>query len=253
MCKGFYKNIRKNKKTVEILLWQFLQKYSKIERKAAGECLMIEKMKKFWQIIAAILLFLGAFGGMSAARTVSGFADWYGTRIYPVLAGILGRISGLFSFSIVEAGIYGLAVLIIFYGIRHIKKPWLLIKNGLFLASCLCFLYVAACGINYSRTPFSQVIGFDTRDSSEEELYRLCEFLTEQVIQVSRKETGQASQNQALTFKEAWNMGKEGVKAMEKLGKTYLSWRILSKSETSGHFLDIIGAAAVRRIFSVYD
>ena len=161
---------------------------------------------------------------MSAARTVSGFADWYGTRIYPVLAGILGRISGLFSFSIVEAGIYGLAVLIIFYGIRHIKKPWLLIKNGLFLASCLCFLYVAACGINYSRTPFSQVIGFDTRDFSEEELYRLCEFLTEQVIQVSRKETGQASQNQALTFKEAWNMGKEGVKAMEKLGKTYLSW-----------------------------
>ena len=84
-------------------------------------------------------------------------------------------------------------------------------------------------------------------------MYRLCEFLTEQVIQVSRKETGQASQNQALTFKEAWNMGKEGVKAMEKLGKTYLSWRILSKSETSGHFLDIIGAAAVRRIFSVYD
>ena len=60
---------------------------------------MREKIKKFWQIPGAALLFLVSFGGMAAARTIDGFADWYGTTIYPVLAGIVGRIFGLFSVS----------------------------------------------------------------------------------------------------------------------------------------------------------
>ena len=88
------------------ILWYFFAKYSKIKRNAAGECLMVKKTKKIWQITGAVLLLGASFGGMAAARNIDGFADWYGANIYPLLAGVLGRISGLMSFSLVETGLY---------------------------------------------------------------------------------------------------------------------------------------------------
>ncbi len=227
---------------------------------------MREKMKKFWQIPAAAFLFLVSSGGMAAARTIDGFADWYGAGIYPVLAGIFGRIFGLLSVSAVETGMYVLTVIIVIWGIRHIKKPWLLIKNAVFFVSCLCFLYVVNCGINYSRTPFSAVVGLETKESSKEELYQLCEFLTGQVILASQDNLEMAGQNQSLTFKEAWNMGREGVKAMEKLGTVYpqlggfypnpkpvgISW-ILSVQQLAGVYSPFTIEANFNRAMTPYN
>ena len=227
---------------------------------------MREKIKKFWQIPGAALLFLVSFGGMAAARTIDGFADWYGTTIYPVLAGIVGRIFGLFSVSAAEMGIYVLAAATVIWGIRHIKRPGLIMKNAVFLVSCLCFLYAANCGIHYSRTPFSAVIGLEAKESSPEGLYQLCEFLTRQVILASKDGEETAGKNQTLTFKEAWNMGREGVKAMEKLGTVYpqlsgfypnpkpvgISW-ILSVQQLAGVYSPFTIEANFNRAMTPYN
>lgn len=227
---------------------------------------MVKKMKKVWQIAGAVLLFLASFLGMAAARNVNGFADWYGSRIYPLLAGSLGRISGILSFSLVETGLYGVILCGVIYGIRHIKRPGKLIKNAVFFLSCLCFLYVINCGINYSRTPFSEVIHLETEKSGVQELDKLCQYLTEQVILASQEELEQTVKNQSLTFKETWRLGRDGVKAMEKLGLTYpqlggfypnpkpvgLSW-ILSVQQLSGVYSPFTVEANFNRKMTPYN
>lgn len=227
---------------------------------------MVKKTKKIWQITGAVLLLGASFGGMAAARNIDGFADWYGANIYPLLAGVLGRISGLMSFSLVETGLYGMILVSVFYGIRHIKHPGLLIKKGIAVVSCLCFLYVVNCGINYSRTPFSELIHLETEKSSTQELYQLCQYLTDQVVLASQEDLEQTVKNQPLTFKEAWRLGRDGVTAMKKLGLAYpqlggfypnpkpvgVSW-ILSVQQLSGVYSPFTIEANFNRNMTPYN
>ena len=227
---------------------------------------MKEKVGQFWQIIAAAVLFLVSFLGMAGARGINGFADWYGIRIYPLLAGIIGRICGIFSFSVAEFGLYLLMAGIVVYGIRHRKKPVMILKNGVFLVSVLTFFYVINCGINYSRTPLSYTMDLEVRDSSEEELYQLCEFLTGRVIEASETAGDRITDTKAMSFKEAWRLGHDGVKAMEKLGRSYpalggyypnpkpvrISW-ILSVQQLSGIYSPFTVEANFNRKMTPYN
>lgn len=227
---------------------------------------MKEKVKKVWQIIAAAVLFLTSLLGMAGAREINGFADWYGTRIYPLLAGTIGRVCGVFSISVAEFGLYLLMAGAAAYGIRHRKNPAVFLKNGFFLTSVLTFLYVINCGINYSRTPLSHTMDLEVRDSSEEELYQLCEFLTDRVIQASETAGDRITATEAMTFKEAWRLGHDGVKAMEKLGGSYpalggyypnpkpvqVSW-ILSVQQLSGIYSPFTVEANFNRKMTPYN
>ena len=184
------------------------------------------------------VLFFCSVAGMAAAREIDGFADWYGDYVYPMIVGILSRICGVLSVSVVEIGLYLLIIAGIWYIVSHIRQ----IKKILWTLACcvsiLLFLYVFNCGINYSRTPFSTVAGLEIRESSQEELYSLCSYLTDQVAgayeELERRENSAAKDESSgtnwpslilgegpLTWKEAWQLGEAGVKAMEKLGEIY--------------------------------
>ena len=63
----------------------------------------IMKKKRRVVLYGAVLLLLSALLQLSA-RTVDGFADWYVVTIYPLLVGILGRISGRHLFSVYGRG-----------------------------------------------------------------------------------------------------------------------------------------------------
>lgn len=84
-------------------------------------------MKKIFaaSVIMGILSVLLSF----CARKVTGFAQTYSVTVYPVLKGIFARISGIFPFSVSEAGLYFLLCFIPFCLIRWFKKP-LFLLNG---------------------------------------------------------------------------------------------------------------------------
>lgn len=145
------------------------------------------------------------------ARSKIGFAQWYTAAIYPVLVTTIGRIFGLFSFSVIELVFYIFIIFCIWYGIRNLKKPKQIIADTILLLSWIAFSFTINCGINYYGTPFSYESGLKAAGATESELIRLCQYLTVMV-------------NQSVTdtsYTEAWN--DEGVKAMTNLKLQYPS------------------------------
>ena len=192
---------------------------------------MTKYKKILWKLAAGLALFLVSFLLLIGAARMPLAADWYSEHIYDFLVNIIGRIFGIFPFSVVEFGLYGFLVLVIVTFIRAIVKGIMDKKTGSCLlswfagcfltASVLMALYVVTCGINYQRISFSEKEGFDGEGYTEEELYNVCRILTEEVnnrsLQISRDEEGLME----LTG-ETGNMARE---AMEHLGEIYSSLR----------------------------
>lgn len=160
------------------------------------------------------------------ARKVTGFAQTYSVTVYPVLKGIFARISGIFPFSVSEAGLYFLLCFIPFCLIRWFKKPLFLLNGACFIAALLFFLFTVNCGINYYRNSFSYEAGFVVRSHSIDELYALCSDLVDNVNENVPQETdtppsdaGNLSYFQNFPYLQ--KMGKEGQKAMKGLADQY--------------------------------
>lgn len=147
-----------------------------------------------------------------AARRIPGFADWYAHRIYPVLVGTIGRIFGIFPFSVVEICLYllifGCFVYVVFL-IRKKRNLLRLVSGTLFLCGVLLFLYTCNCGVNYHAASFSEYAGLTAGQYSKEQLYELCEYLTEQVNASATAEGYEAS----------WR--REGVLAMRQAAEEF--------------------------------
>ena len=139
-----------------------------------------------------MLLPLGAIL-LCFARFVPGFADFYYRTFYRFFGGIFGSITGIFPFSLMEAGICVLVFLAIFWVIKLVLKS----KEGkeavlkysksvlVKILSIICavlFLFCAFCGTNYYRPGFAEEIGLEVKKSSAEELYELCAFLLDEAI-----------------------------------------------------------------------
>lgn len=172
-------------------------------------------MKKIFaaSVIMGILSVLLSF----CARKVTGFAQTYSVTVYPVLKGIFARISGIFPFSVSEAGLYLLLCFILFCLIRWFKKPLFLLNGACFIAALLFFLFTVNCGINYYRNSFSYEAGFVVRSHSIDELYALCSDLVDNVNENVPQETdtppsdaGNLSYFQNFPYLQ--KMGKEGRK-----------------------------------------
>ena len=160
-----------------------------------------------------------------AARLHPTFAQWYSTHIYTKLVAVIGRLSGMVSFSFVELCLYAVILLILGTGIhaaasarKHGKSAILQWLAGLFFGTCiLLFLFVTNCGINYHKNSFAQTAGLSVRPYSVQELAQTCRWLTEEVNrlspQVQRTENGEL-----LLTKETQ---KEAVRAMQTLGNSY--------------------------------
>lgn len=156
-------------------------------------------------LVAALLL-------QVAARNLGGFATWYAHHIYLVLVGAIGRLFGLFPFSVVEIGLYLLILLCIVYAMRFFREPLRLISRTILVVGFLLFSYTANCGINYYAVPFSAYAGLETGLYSKEELERLCRLLVEKVNE-------NVTADAYTDHRQAWR--KEGIRAMEEAAKQY--------------------------------
>lgn len=163
-------------------------------------------------LCAAVILLALTGGLQAAARTAGGFAEWYARRIYPAIVGVIGRLFGLFPFSVAEMLIYILVILMVVGIALFWRKPMFLAARGIFLAAVLLFLYTVNCGINYYAEPFSGYAGLQTGWYTREELRSLCEMLVEKVNENATDE-GYAD------HRSAWRQ--EGVRAMGRAAEKF--------------------------------
>jgi len=107
--------------------------------------------------------------------------------IYRPLSYVVGTLVSLVPFSVTELLLLPLSALLIFYIVRvilKIKKTrrikrelYKVFVNFVCLVSCALFLFEMCMGLNYYRTPASEYLGLDVRESTVDELYDLCEYL----------------------------------------------------------------------------
>ena len=133
-------------------------------------------------VFACAIFLAGALALAILARKVPGFGDFYASNIYPLWQGSLGRIAGVLPFSLSEAVLYALPVLLIIDIIVNRKKLLRVVKHLAVLASVLAFLYSANCGVNYYRTPFSKTEGLERVEPTAELLIGFCEYTADKLI-----------------------------------------------------------------------
>lgn len=201
-------------------------------------------------------LFLAAVLLQVLSRRGAGFAEWYAESVYPMLMHILGGISSLVPFALDEWLIYILTLSVDFYilwGILCIWKKKKRLKDWGLKSICLVlkagtlwfFAFTITCGINYHRTPFSELAGLPMESSTAEELEELCLWLTER-IEETVKDT--AKQENGLTALPD-GLREKTRDAMERLGETYpelagwypkakpvFTWKLLSLEFLEGIF-----------------
>jgi hypothetical protein len=120
------------------------------------------------------------------ARINRSFAEVYALKVYPVIAELISLFTSKVKFSFAEFSIIALIMTIVIYLLIVIvktitNKSSVYIKNfflnmALFL-SVIYFLFVLFCGINYYRNEFTYYSGLEIKESSTEDLIKLCETL----------------------------------------------------------------------------
>ncbi len=181
------------------------------------------------RILAAVILFLISAGTMMLSARVQMFAQWYVQNIYPLLSGGLGRLMGIFPFSVAEICLYlllaALVISVIFlisrirrYGvIQEALFAWF--SGAILTVAVLAFLYTAGCGINYHRTSFSEQEEIITSEYTADDLKEICIWLTEEVNKRSGAVTRDTDGVMMLEEPE----GAGAAAAMESLGGQFES------------------------------
>ena len=195
-----------------------MKKQQEGERKRAGRRILA----------AAVLLFVSAVLMIIAAQ-VPAFAERYSEHIYPLLVTTVGRIMGVFPFSIAEmclylllAGFVASAVVLIVKCIRQGgagRRIFVWFSKIALTVGILAFLYTVGCGINYHRESFSQEEGIVTEDYGVEELKEVCLWLTQEV----NAENSAVSRDDSGLMELEASEGEGAVEAMERLSETFSS------------------------------
>ena len=187
-----------------------------IQQKSMNSCAEenpAQKRREIRLLLASGVLFALSLLFQLLARLVPGFGEWYAVTVYPAIVGTLGRISGIFPFSVVESAVYFLIAAAVWYTVTHIRRIKMVLVRALFLLTGIFFLFTFNCGVNYYRKPFSSYSGLEVRKSSKDELTELCAALTKTVNQYCEDGVGAA-----MEMKDA---NREGVAAMRRLGEQY--------------------------------
>ena len=172
-----------------------------------------QKRREIRLLLASGVLFALSLLFQLLARLVPGFGEWYAVTVYPFIVGTLGRISGIFPFSVVESAVYFLIAAAVWYTVTHIRRIKRVLVRALFLLTGIFFLFTFNCGVNYYRKPFSSYSGLEVRKSSKDELTELCAALTKTVNQYCEDGVGAAMERK--------DANREGVAAMRRLGEQY--------------------------------
>lgn len=72
--------------------------------------------------LAAAICLAAGFALLAAAAHIPGFSQWYVTTLYPLYVGSVGRLSGIFPFSVVEILLYTLILGIILSAFYTVAK-----------------------------------------------------------------------------------------------------------------------------------
>ena len=134
------------------------------------------------RLAAAVLLLAISAALMALAAKQPGFAEWYSENVYSLFVNSLGRLWGLFPFSVSEMALYILAAVFLLSLAAAVRKgihgavPWL--SCILLAAGILAFLYTICCGINYHRKSFSEEEGIITYRYTAQDLKEVCLWLT---------------------------------------------------------------------------
>lgn len=220
-----------------------MKRESRNKNKQTGYCV------KRRLALAVILLIISAVTMILSAR-IPDFAEWYSENIYPLLVAGIGRLWGIFPFSVSEMGIYVLAAVFFLslavMSIRAVRSTreqhkrksgagtqkfpvetdesaaqtiasWL--SAVLLAAGILAFLYTACCGINYHRRPFSEEEGIVTYKYSVQDLKDVCLWLTDEVNALSCEVERDGSGVMTLEAPE----GEGAVEAMQGLAEKFPS------------------------------
>ena len=153
-----------------------------------------QRRKNFLSPFWLLGFFLGGAGLFLwlSAKYLPGFAEGYYEKVYVPVAGALATATGSVPCSLAELCFVLAAVLLIFW----CSKAFLSVKRKeksafeafsavliriLSLAATVFFLFAAFCGTNYFLPSFAEKTELEVRDSSEAELYILCERLIDTV------------------------------------------------------------------------
>ena len=131
-------------------------------------------------IISIFLLFIAA-ALLIVSRNTGGFAEWYSVNIYSFITGTIGRLSGAVPFSVAEAAVCILPLIIIADIVRCRKKLSAALLHIVLIASVLFFLYAANCGINYHRNTFADQEALASAKFTEDQLADFCGYIAERL------------------------------------------------------------------------
>lgn len=196
------------------------------------------------RLTAAVLLLIISASMMTLAAGKPQFAEWYSENIYPAFVDSIGRLWGIFPFSVSELVLYiliaafvlSLAVMVtksvksmkekkkfrrqstdtaVSSGAAQAAASWL--SCVLLAAGILAFLYTICCGINYHRRSFSEEEGIVTCRYTAQELKDVCLWLTEEVNVLSGEVDRDSSGVMTLEAPE----GEGAVEAMHGLAEEF--------------------------------
>ncbi|MDR0946142.1 MAG: DUF3810 domain-containing protein [Ruminococcus sp.] len=205
------------------------------------------KLKK-WQIFVIIMLVINIIGRV-ILRLSDSFCNFYAENIHVEIARIFARISGIFSFSVIEFLLYfaalSLLITIIIIILRAVKRKYNKntaeneIENesaksgslaGDFRRLCIVLLcvglsaaavYMFNSEINYNRRPFSEEAGIITTEYSKEELREtiiyVLDIINDNLPYVERKELNEHINE----FKPTADLEDTARKAMKQLSAEY--------------------------------
>ncbi len=164
-------------------------------------------------LIASAVMFFISMLLQIMARNIPGFGEWYSRSIYPFFVGILGGVTGLLPFALLEILTFLLILFFLYYSIRFIRSPKRILIGSIFSLTLFFFLFTINCGVNYYRRPFSAYSGLTIKESSMEDLVDLCETLTLSLNEMA--ETG------VLDNFDRKQARIESVVSMKRLGERY--------------------------------
>ena len=196
------------------------------------------------RLTAAVFLLIISASMMALAAGKPQFAEWYSENIYSAFVDTIGRLWGIFPFSVSEIGLYilisafllSLAVMVtksvksmkekkklrrqstdtaVSSGAAQAAASWL--SCVLLAAGILAFLYTICCGINYHRRSFSEEEGIVTYRYTAQDLKDVCLWLTEEVNALSGEVDRGSSGVMTLEAPE----GEGAVEAMHELAEEF--------------------------------
>jgi len=129
-------------------------------------------MKK---LLIPLIIIVIAVGLLLISQRYSQFAMWYAAYIFPIFPHTMGRLFGLFPFSVFEI-FFVLTPVALIFAVINIRRAGIYV---LYAVSGLVLTFVLTAGINYNRESYADHIGITVQESPVEELVNLYLILLE--------------------------------------------------------------------------